>query len=404
MVFSFFNKNAEDKTLVLLVDIGSASVGCALVKRKEGEVSQILATTRTELHFQESLSSAKFLFAMNHALERALKVMQVKTKEISLDKRNEGSVSPAYIFCTLSSPWFILKNRHIQLVRDNPFEINREMLDDLLNKDIELLKEEIKETLPLKDIVVIEKKIIQMKLNGYEIKNPYGQKTAQVDIIMNVGISSGKVVQSIEQKISQFFHSPLIHFGAFPVAAFSAIRDIFPSEKSFIFLDITGEATDVSFSANDILMETMSFPYGKNFFIRKLSTSLHTPHEEASTLFSMFLRKELPQDQQVLVEKSIADTGKEWSIRFGKSISMLSRNGVIPRKVFFTTDIDLASFFLSLISKEKTEFLLNESFDVQYINQPLVANFISFSPEVSRDSFLVIEALLVEKLIPQSQL
>ena len=404
MVFSFFNKNAEDKTLVLLVDIGSASVGCALVRRKEGEISQILATTRTELHFQESLSSAKFLLAMNHALERALKVMQAKTREISLGKGKAGIVSPAYIFCTLSSPWFILKNRRIQVVRDNPFEVNREMLDDLLNKDIELLKEEIKETLPLKDMVIIEKKIIQMKLNGYEIKNPYGQKTAQMDIIVNVGISSGRVVQSIEQKISQFFHSPLIHFGAFPVAAFSAIRDMFPSEKSFIFLDITGEATDVSFSANDILMETTSFPYGKNFFIRKLSTSLHAPHEEAGTLFSMFLRKELPPDQQILVESSITEAEKEWSSRFGKSINMLSRNGVIPRKVFFTTDVDLAPFFSRLIMKEKTELLLNESFEVQYINQPLVANFISFAPEVSRDSFLVIEALLVEKIIPLSQL
>ena len=402
MVFSFFNKNAEDKTLVLLVDIGSASVGCALVRRKEREISQILATTRTELHFQESLSSAKFLLAMNHALERTLKVMQAKTRELPFYKGK--GISPAYIFCTLSSPWFILKNRHIQLVRDNPFEVNREMLDDLLNKDIELLKGEIKETLPLKDMVIIEKKIIQMKLNGYEIKNPYGQETAQMDIIVNVGISSGRVVQSIEQKISQFFHSPLIHFGAFPVAAFSAIRDMFPYEKSFIFLDITGEATDVSFSANDILMETTFFPYGKNFFIRKLSTSLHTPHEEASTLFSMFLRKELPLDQQILVESSIAEGEKEWSSRFGKSINMLSRNGVIPRKVFFTTDVDLAPFFSRLITTEKTELLLDESFEVQYINQPLVANFISFAPEVSRDSFLVIEALLVEKIIPMSQL
>src|SRR3989344_5473983 len=124
-------------------------------------------------------------------------------------------------------------------------------------------------------LVIIEKKIVQIKLNGYEVRNPYGQKTSRIELSMIVGVSSGKVVESIERKLSNFFHVKSVHFGAFPIAAFSAIRDIFPNEKNFLFIDITGEATDVSLVSNDILAGTVAFSRGKNFFIREISTQLH---------------------------------------------------------------------------------------------------------------------------------
>lgn len=399
MVFSFFTKSERDKSLALLIDIGSASVGCSLARIEKDRAPHILLSVREDIPFQESLSSAKFLLAMNRTLERALKSVQEGMKKPGLIACDDKNVSN--IFCTLSSPWFILKSRNLRVSRLEPFKVTERILGEFMDSDIENLKEELKSTFPSKDVAIIEKNVIQVKLNGYDIKNPYGHTTSQLEISMTVSLSSKKVIHSIEQRLGQFPHTAPVHFGVFPISAFSAVRDIFPVEKNFIFLDVTGEATDVSRSANDLLVGTVAFPRGKNFFIREISTQLSTIHEEASTLFSMFLRKELSSDKHLAVEAIVSKAGDEWVSRLEKAIQALSENEAVPHKVFYTTDSDVAGLFSWLMSKVKKELLLHGPFDVQYIDKMIVSSFVTFEPEVVRDPFIVIEALLAEKIVSQ---
>lgn len=390
MAFSFFNKKNE--ALTLLVDIGSASVGAALVTMEKGRAPHIVASIRENISFQEVLSSARFLLAMNQALDKVLKTLEEKVKTTG---------APSHVFCTLSSPWFILKTRNLHIARKEEFVVTERALEEFIDEDIERLKEELKETLPPQDVRIIEKTIIHIKLNGYEIKNPYKQKTSQMEMSATIGVSSGRVIQSIERKINNFFHTKSVHFGAFPVAAFNTIRDIFPTEKNFLFLDITGEATDVSRVENDLLVRTVSFPRGKNFFIREISARLRTVHEEATTLFSMFLRDELEATQRSQVTDIVTQVEEEWLSRFEKAIMTLSEGEAPPHKIFFTTDTDIEPLFSSLIAKAKSELLMGAVFEVQYLDQLIVSKFVSFETEVIRDPFIVVEALLAEKLLKQ---
>lgn len=396
MALSFFTKQKQDETLSLLVDIGSASVGAALVTIEKGKPPHVVAGVREDISFQEVLSSARFLFSMNHALDKVLKTLQAEINELS----SQGTVVlPSHIFCTLSSPWFILKTRNINIARQKEFEVTAHTLEEFIDEDIVLLKEDLKETLPLQDIRIIEKKILHIKLNGYEIINPYKQKTSQIEISTVVGVSSEKVIHSIEQKIKSFFYVNSVHFGVFPVAAFSAIRDIFPTEKNFLFLDITGEATDVSLIENDILVSTVSFPRGKNFIIREISACLRTVHEEATTLFLMFLRGDLHDAQHTQIAEIVARAEKEWLTRFEKTIAVFSEKRILPNKIFFTVDTDVVPLFSSLLLKSKHS--TDVPFNVQYLDQLIVSKFVSFETEVVRDPFIVIEALLAEKILKQ---
>lgn len=401
MAFSFFSSTAQDKDLTLLLDIGSASVGAALVKIEEGKAPHILSSVRKNISFQDALTSSRFLVAMSHALDQALKEITQTDSVGTSNKKSKTIAAPAHIFCTLSSPWFLLKSRHIHITKDAEFSVTEQVLSDFINQDIEKLKQELKETLPPDDVKIIEKKIIQMKLNGYEIKNPFGQKTSHMEISVTVAVSSGKVIQSIENKLRNVFHVKEVHFGAFPIAAFSAIRDIFPTEKNFLFIDITGESTDVSLVNNDLLMSTVSFPRGKNFFVREISAGLSTIHEEASSLFSMFIRGELDETRIAQVEAIVLKAEEEWLVRFNKAIASLSKTGAVTRKVFFTTDAEIASLFSKLISSGNQVVLLNIPFDTQYLDQLIVSKFVTFEAAVKRDPFLVVEALLAEKIVPQ---
>lgn len=401
MAFSFFTKRTQNETVALLIDIGSASVGGALVKIEKDKTPHILATVREDISFQEELSSTRFVMAMNHALDRVLKNIQTKTKQLGLWPSHKSA--DLHIFCTLSSPWFILKSRRIHVAREKAFEVTPRSLEEFLNEDIEKLKEELKETLPPKDVRIVEKNIIQMKLNGYEVKNPYGREISQIELTMTVGISSLRVIQSIERRLGNFFHTTALHFGVFPIAAFSAVRDMSPDEKNFLFIDITGEATDVSLVNNDLLVGTMSFPYGKNFFIREISTGFHTPQEEATSLFNMFLSGTLHSSKQNDVKNLVEYVENKWLARFEKTLAALSLGGVLPIKVFFTADTDIADLFSRIIGKTKMEIHAGEPFEINHLDQFIVAKFVSFESEVIRDPFLVVEALLAAKVISSSK-
>jgi hypothetical protein len=348
----------------------------------------VVATVREDISFQDALSSARFLASMLTALEHVLHEMQEKIKDKGI---------PAHIFCTLSSPWFILKTRHLHITRENPFEVTEESLEGFFEEDVTLLKQELNETLPSNDIAIIEKRIIQIRLNGYEIKNPYGKTTDKMELTATVSVSSERVIQNIKRKIGQFFHTTSLSFGVFPLAAFSAIRDIFPEEQNFLFIDITGEATDVSLVNHDLILGTISFSYGKNFFIREISSTFHTVHEEAATLFKMFLVGTLDDLKRTKIEAVLLRTQNEWLGRFDKTLQALSVNGALPSKIFFTADTEMADFSLGLISKLKSDAMTGNVFEIQHLDQFIVTKFVTFDSEVLRDPFLVIEALLATK-------
>ena len=82
-------------------------------------------------------------------------------------------------------------------------------------------------------------------------------------------------------------------------------------------------------------------------------------------------------------------------------IGILKGNGMLPFKVFFTADADIAPMLSRLIGTTKLELLKAASLDVQYLDQHIVAKFVSFEAEVTRDPFIVVEALLTEKLFKQ---
>ena len=51
MAFSLFGGQKQNEALTLLVDIGSASVGAALVKIEKGQTPQIVSSIREDISF-----------------------------------------------------------------------------------------------------------------------------------------------------------------------------------------------------------------------------------------------------------------------------------------------------------------------------------------------------------------
>lgn len=392
MVLSFFSKYLNRNQPTLIIDIGSASVGVALValpkQVNSKERPHILATVREDISFQEALSSKQFLSAMNHALMKALKRIRVE--------KALGGAAPSRIFCSLSSPWCILKVRRISIVREDLFETSPAAIERFIEEDVNLLVKELTASLPEHDLAIVEKNIIHTKLNGYEIANPYSKKVKNLELVSAISVSSRRVVDMLTQTIRQLFHTAA-YYGTFSLVMFSAVRDLFVAEKNFLFIDISGEATDISLAENDSIASSVSFPRGKNMFIREISFRCHTPHEEAATLFRMFLRHELTPEKQEEIQQIVINTSSILVERIKKALEALERGTMLPSTIFFTADSETKEFFTELLSRTTGEFLSGKQVNVQYLDHEALADTVSYESGVTRDPFLALATLFFQK-------
>lgn len=382
---SFFSKQKTAK--VLLVDVGSASVGVAFALYENGLVKEIIFSERVNIPFQESLSSSRLLLGMNTALSSALK---------SVQKQKLGV--PDKIVCTLSSPWLMVKNRSLRIVSDTPFVVTERAISDAIDKDIAELTKDLATTLPIEDVFLLEKSIIDLKVNGYHIENPYGKKTKGLDVVVTVGISSKKVVASISRIVGNIFHTQGLQFNSFPLVAFSAVRDMFPDKKEFLFVDITGETTDIMLVHEELFKEATSFSAGKNFLIRELAVAENTSHTQATSLLRMYLEERLSLKQSLSVGETVHKSKEAWLLRFEKALQKLDKTSPLPSMIFFSCDDDVANMFEELMRVARAGVSSRIGFEVAFFDQFLASRFIVFRSGIPRDPFLALEALFIQKI------
>ncbi len=393
MAFSFSLRSKHKEKTILVVDIGSASVGVALVALSPKKNPHILLSEREEIPSQPELSAPKLRRAMEGALGRALRT-------IGKNLRKHHYSLPARVVCTLSAPWSLEKTRHIITESESLFVVTERMVDDILEVDMGNLKQELSGTLPTEDIFVFERRVLGASLDGYQVSSPFGRKTTRLDTIALFGVSSKKVMDGIVSYIGRVFHTKQIEWSSFSLASFSAIRDIFPHEKDFLLLDITGEATTVSLIKNDLLDQSLFFPRGRNTLIRELSLGMNVPHEAAGSLFKMYLRGTLNEQKHEQVKRILKESSQGWVSRLEKTLTALHKEGNLPHTVFFNADKEVAQFYHEILSEIGTGFG-GAFFFPRYVDPQVFRGFITSEEGISRDPFLVIGALLASKLNTQ---
>ena len=278
----FQRKGKSGQHFIVVFDIGSASIGGAFASIDSGKTPEVIFTTRRDIPFQEKLNFQRFLESMIKTLEEMF---------VALEKAG-GGVKVDQVFCVLASPWYASQTRLVHYNQPQPFTVTEKGLAKLVQKEIELFRDsKLFERSKQSDAApeIMESKNIQMKLNGYEVKSPFGKRTNELEVALYISMIPGNIFTSINESIKKFWHLPEVHFSSFSFTAFDTIRDIFADETSFLFMDISGEVTDISLAKDNVLLESISFPAGKNMLIRQLVAAMKTTSGAARTELKMYL-------------------------------------------------------------------------------------------------------------------
>jgi cell division ATPase FtsA len=398
MSFSFLKK-PEKREVVLILDIGSASVSGSFVEFLPKENPTVLTMSTEPIKFIKELRGDRFKKEMFKSLGI---VLQNLTKESSLYLGGQGG-RVFKVYCSLASPWFVSQTKTIKINRDKEFDIDEDFIAELLNKEEESFEEsDLSKYGSDKrlDSETIERKLIDTKLNGYRTLNPVGKRATSAEFNLFMSMSQKSILDSIEDTILKHFHVREIHFNSFTLISFLAVRDMYDRVPNFILLDITGEVTDVSLIKSGSIAKTTSFPYGKNSLIRELASGEKTSGEEALSLMRLMFSGHLGQTKTKKVKTILDNAGSKWVKEFQKALLDLSGGAVLPTTVFFTSDEDIAPFFGEIIRSEAfiQKSLTQSSFVVSFLNPFSLDSYVSFRRKEERDTFIAVSAIFFNRI------
>ncbi|KKR62529.1 hypothetical protein A2643_01805 [Candidatus Nomurabacteria bacterium RIFCSPHIGHO2_01_FULL_39_220] len=385
-----FGGNTEKGKLMLVLDVGSFSVGGALFWMHKSGVPKIVLSVREPIALEENVEANRLLF------------LTIKSLEVVLDRvYHSGFGAPKEIFCALSSPWHISETRVIKLERNMPFVFTSTLALDLIKKEIDLFEKEYLAKYEGVEHPVrsIEFKNIKTMLNGYETTQPLDQKGKELEMTIFISISPEVVLKKIEKIIQMHFYHKEIQFFSSVMATFVVVRDVYAHNENFLLIDIGGEVTDIFMVKKNVLRESISFPLGLNFIIRRVAETLFLSLNEAKSLVSLFKDGHASGTAVKKIGPIIEKLKNDWLLSFQNSLSNLTNDISVPANIYLSVDAEMASFFSETIKTEQfSQYTLTESkFTVTFLGTEVFKGMAEFKEGIIRDPALAINSIYINR-------
>lgn len=361
----FTKKKSGEATLV--VDVGSSSVGAAIVLVSKSITPEILWSTRLPIALQNESERGRSLTAMLQTLESVMQAVVAEHKHIH---------KTHVIF---SPPWYVSETNISKISYDAPKLITRGVIEQL-TKEAE--KKNIEDFSSKGEIV--EHRIIGSRLNGYNTSNPYNKKARSVEIAFFVSAVAKDVLESVCRVVGKHFHIKSGDVSSFSLVAFSTISKILPNEQDYLIVDIRGEETDLSSVINGVLMKSSSFSQGKNALVQTVIGSSGQSPAAALSLISTTLHGNSESSVQADITKALETFKQAWLQDYTKT----SQDMPTAPTFFLMADSDIELFFENILNEIKNDGKLH------LLKQLNLKDHVKGS-SVLVDPFLALESIFV---------
>ncbi len=388
-MFQLFKSNEEEVSAVF--DIGNGSIGGALVRFKKNGIPTILFSKREPLTFMPSADSEKLI-------DYTVKLI----KSLAADIAKNGKIDNNRIYCVFAAPWFVAQTKVIKDSQLKPCTVTKNSIDTIVKKEQDQFNELVKSgkyaDILGSDSIIMEKKILKTKLNGYEVDDPIGKKAKELELTVFSSYISKGILEQIDVAVRSSLVAKSIEHVSYAMASWGGCRAVFPEVFDHFFIDVSGENTDVSLVLKDVLVENASFPIGRSSLLRAIVKDLNITPDVALSYLKMSLEKTLDNKSTDEMQKIFSAFTAEWRNGFFAVLSEFQKNYTLPSSIFLTVDQDCSGFFVDSL-RASTPIEMNvpqNSFSVHYMNADVFKRFLGIAPGKPLDPFLAIESVFLE--------
>ncbi|MSR78770.1 MAG: hypothetical protein EXS59_01325 [Candidatus Taylorbacteria bacterium] len=387
-----FSLKKPYKKIGAVIDIASRSIGGGLFEVTSGGQVKLLYTAREAISFQRELSGEALMSAMSKSLDAVLLHLEKYGLKHLQNKRGMPHIVDK-INVTISAPWHASEVKVLRESFEKSTVISTSKIAGMLEaEDQSFEKRMVSDGKNVQGFVPVERKIVEVRLNGYPTGSPFGKVAKDVEVRFFESIASPEVLNIIKTSIDKHFSIEDVKVHSFSLTAFSSIRDLFPAINDFLIVQIDGEITDVTIVKNNSIVEMVSFPLGHNSLLRTLGTiCVNHPNCTLESLLVLHKEKGISGIDKVKVDSAIEATRKGWLSYFNSAISGFSEEMFLPRTLFLFEDLPHTSLFEDFLRQaESSQFTITgETFIIKKI----------FNESLSESSKLQDNSILNEPML-----
>ncbi|MDR3546964.1 MAG: hypothetical protein P4M11_01580 [Candidatus Pacebacteria bacterium] len=364
---ALFSKKSEQASVALL-DITSSSVGGALVLVAHGSLPTVYYTHRLpiESHEGEDLTSA-----MLRALDELAATLIRQGAPILRQETKSGRIERVYV--SIGAPWQATSVRTQHVNESKPFTFTHAFLTEITRKS-SVVREGYR---------LSGESVIATMLNGYEVQHPFGKKVTRAELIILSSLIEKNAAESIEEVLRKTYHTHALTLTAFAPLAYMVFRDIFPHEKDFLVLDVSGKATDIAFVKRGLLVDVASLPHGTTELV----------HKGQSPVTGNDI---LPSDR---LTKEMDSSRKEWLDALTSTLREFSTKNALPRTLFLLAEDASREYLKSLLDSPELRslWLTDEPLAVIPVLPSQFSSFVRSRGEAGGDVYLSLLAMFANR-------
>lgn len=375
----------RNMSCVVTIDIGSSSVGGAFAVFEKGKPPTMYYTVRLPIDTREGES-------IDNAMLRTLQ--DVHTYLIRdgapLVHRELGSAHIDEVLVSVAAPWQETRVKTETIAPGKPFIFTKAMLSDVVSA-IEVPEDRISSG----------ESVIATILNGYETNQPYDKEITRIDLVILSSTLQKDVTEAIRKSIRSSFHTRAITMTSFAPVAYAVLRDMYPHERDFLVLDVTGEGTDVAFVKRGLLIDVGTLSQGVNSLLDSgRRAGLRTVAEEKETAkIPMHQPGYINQNRNARFGLRAESAEKEWIETLSSVLREFAGRHALPRTLFLLADEEVRAYLKRALDNGTLHslWLSDSPLGIIPISPPQFTPYLQTRGLAEGDIFLSILALFYKK-------
>lgn len=377
----------QQKDIVVLIDVGSASISGAYAHTQKGSNSKLYYSTRAPISLRKDISQvdavAKALTKVTKNLLTigAPRVAHLTGRRIHIDR----------VIISIAAPWQDVRIQTRQKSEKKSFHFTKSVMDEMVMKIF---------AQNAHGRVITNGIVVSIMLNGYAVTNPFGVKTKEAKVVVLGSYIVKEISKCITDIVTQAFHTDSVEITAFAPIMYSVLRSLYPDKKNMLVIDITGEATDVVLIKDGLLKDIVHTNSGLNI-LRKSARDAGIRSAEPSESFHAIENAILlDKEHNARFTARMQQIHALWLQDIAQILQTLNAQYVLPKTIFFLVDEEAVSFIKRQFNEEpifKKIWLSLDPLSIISLGAKQFTPFVTYDKKTRGDPFLSILALYAQQ-------
>lgn len=341
---SFFGGNKNPLRAAVLVDIGSGSVGVAVVLSDPAlPHPEVLWSHREFALLRDITATADTIKHLNTALINAF--LELGSSGLTQLKARDKKLVVRHVLATIAAPWSYTVTKQVTFTDDHPFTIDNDLIDELTESAQKQSTRSAKEAgLIDQGVEIINNATIHVTINGYMVHKIREVEGRTIALTHVTALAATPILNTLRDSIDKVLPRADVDIHSFMYLYYCALSNMHPDTSEVCLIDVTNEATEVGVVREGVLAHVTHGAYGTFTLAREIAEACNIPKEEAYTYLKggeSFVGAKLSKAKLDQLEAIVS----AYELKIATILQETGDQLSIPKTVFLHTNTATEEFF-----------------------------------------------------------